>query len=167
MDVAITLLLMITAGVLTPYIRKLLEILYRKSSLQVRKIRERRNLHIANKNSAKKAIENALKAWHFAEFEYEEEMIKQAKAYGGRYPTTQDKIKQWENVAAKCNDAAILLQKINKTKMAKQWKNNALIASRKIKELEKHRDTTTTFIMGICEATRRELEGAANENPSA
>lgn len=158
MDVPTTLFLMIVAGVLIPPIRKLLDLVYRQCSLHIRNIRERRSLQIANANSVNEAIECALKAWHYVEFEFEEKMIKQAKAYGGYFPTTQDKIRQWEFVVAKCNEAAFSLERIKRTKEAEQWKNNATIAARKIDELGKHPDTSTTFVVGICEATRRELE---------
>ncbi len=43
MDVVVTLLLMITAGVLTPIVRRLLDLLYGKLALQMRKMNEGRN----------------------------------------------------------------------------------------------------------------------------
>ena len=141
-----------------------LRLAYRRLSLLIDKISEKRKSYARDKDNANEAVSNALKAWRYVEFEYEEVMIKRAKAYGGRYPTPKDKIEQWKNVVAKCNEAASLLEQINRNGVAKQWKNNALIASRKITELEKHPDTTTTFVAAICEATRRELEGATNEN---
>ncbi len=164
MDILEHPLFIFALGAFSSPILKLLRFSYGQLTLIIQKMMQRRNLHTSTKHDANGAIEDALEAWRYVESKYEEEMIKQAKAYGGRYPTTQNKIKQWENVVAKCIHAASLLEQINETERAKQWRNNALISSRKIKELEKHPDSTTTWVVGICEATRRELEGATNEN---
>ena len=164
MDILEHPLFIFALGALSSPVLRLLRLAYRKLTLRIKKIIEKRNSYTRDKDNANEAVRNALKAWRYVEVEYEEFMIKRAKAYGGRYPTTQDKIEQWENVVAKCNEAARLLEQVNKNIIAKQWKNNAQIASRKIKELEKHPDTTTTFVVGMCEATRRELEGTTNKN---
>ena len=164
MDILEHPLFIFALGILSSPVYKLLRSSYRRLTLFIQEMIQRRQLHSSKRNDAIVAVEDALTAWHYVDSEYEEKMIKQAKAYGGRYPNRQDMIRQWENVVAKCKHAANLLDQIGETKRAKQWRNNALLATRKVKELEKQPDSTSTLVVAICEATRRELEGATNEN---
>ena len=159
MDETFRLFLVFVLGVLTPYIRKSLEFVVRKSSVQMRKINDGRKLRIQNEHSAEKAVKDALDSWDFAEYECEENTKQYFQAYGGQYRPISVKIECWKVVVTKCYEAARHLEENNETFRASTFRNNASIATKIIKDLENHTDRNLIrYVVAIDEAKRREYD---------
>ncbi|MDE2857717.1 MAG: hypothetical protein OXN94_07700 [Chloroflexota bacterium] len=159
MDVLTTLFLMIITGVLIPPIRKLLDLVYRRCLLQIRKINEERNRRTQNKNNAEKAVRNALNSWDFAE-KHREEKTEYVQAYGGYYPTVLEEIACWEDAVVKCKKAVTALELSNENDRARDFSRNVSIASKRIEALSSrsNEDNTRILVIGIDEAKKREYD---------
>lgn len=158
MDVP-TIVILLLIAVVSPYIRKLLNSVYRMCSLQIRKIREARNHRTHIKNNAEKSVRDALDSWDYAEYECEENAKQYFQAYGGQYLPISVKIECWKVVVTKCKEAARQLEENNETFRASTFRNNASIATKIIKELENHTDRNLIrYVVAIDEAKRREYD---------
>jgi len=165
MDVLTTLLLMIIAGVLVPPIRKLLDLVYRKSKFLIRKINEKRIHRTQNKNNAEKAVKDALNSWDYAE-NYRKAKSEYVQAYGGYYPTVQEEISCWEDVLVKCKRAVTALEQINETDRAKWFSRNVSIAAKKVEALRSNANNSNvrSLVIGINEAKRRKYDAKLTNN---
>lgn len=164
MDVP-TIVILLLIAVVSPYIRKLLESVYRVCLLQIRKIHEARNHRARMKKEAEQAVRDALNAWDWADFRCEEVRTEYVKAHGGPYLTVAEKIDNWNIAVTRCIEAAVLLDQIGHTDRAMTFRNNGKIATRNVSELEKQPDKgITRFALGIDEAKKREYDARRAKN---
>lgn len=164
-DPLLALAVALTAGVLGPYIRKLLEFGVGKCLAQVNKVHEGRNHRKQIKSDAEQAVRRALSSWNYAE-KYREVKTDYVEAYGGYYPTVLEEIECWEDAAAKCKRAVTALEPINASNRARDFSRNVLLASKKIEALRSHSndDNSRTLVLGISEAKRREVDAKLATN---
>ena len=165
-DPLLALLIALSAAVLGPYIRKLLEYGVAKCLAQVRKVHEGRNHRTRMKNEAEQAVRRTLDSWDFAE-KYREVKTDYVQAYGGSYPTVLEEIECWEDVVVKCKNAVTALESIDANDRARDFSRNVLLAFKRIEALRSHSydGNSRTLVIGIDEAKRREVDAklATNE----